>query len=177
MQNRRTDLAMEAGEAAPSLAGISSEERVRDGFHVTTVRVADSEAANALNKPVGNYVTLDLQKLIRRESDAFSLAAYALAGELSELVCLAERDTVLIVGLGNRAITPDAVGPETIRNVMVTSHLKARPGFSSFRSVCALETGVLGTTGIESARIIKAVTESVRHDCVLVVHALASRRL
>lgn len=178
MNHFRTDLAMEAGETVTAPTGLSCSERVRDGFHVTTVRVTDDSAAESLGKPVGTYVTLELGKLIRRESDAFSLAAYALAAELSELLQLQDGERVLVVGLGNRAITSDAVGPETVKHVLVTSHLADNSaGLPVFRPVSALETGVLGTTGIESAQIISAVAKSVRPDCVIVADALASRRL
>ena len=179
MQKRRTDLALEAGEAIDTLTGVSKVERVRDGFPITTVRITDHSGAMALGKPIGTYTTLELGKLVRRESDAFSLAAYALADELSELLDLAEHDSVLVVGLGNRAITPDAIGPETVRNILVTNHLiqHLHESFSHLRPVCVLEAGVLGTTGIESAQLTHAVAGSVRPDRVIVVDALASRRM
>ena len=179
MQNRRTDLAVEAGEATQAITGVASERRIRDGFPITTVKVTTDSAATTLGKPVGTYVTLELGKLARRESGAFSLAAYALADELSTLLDAHAGATALVVGLGNRAITPDAIGPETVRNVIVTNHLTgyASGSFSPFRPVCVLEAGVLGTTGIESAQIIKAVCGSVCPDRVVVVDALTSRRL
>ena len=179
MHNRRTDLAVGADEAVESSAGISSETRIRDGFPITTVRVTNNIAAKALGKPVGTYVTLDLAGLVRRENDAFALAAYALADELAELLIPDADDTVLVAGLGNRAITPDSIGSETLRNVIVTNHLTQNipESFSPFRPVCVLEAGVPGTTGIESARLIQAVTDSLCPDRVIVVDALASRRL
>lgn len=186
MIQRRTDLAVEAreiwtegAEHSESLAGVIAGEDTRDGFNVTTVKITNEQGAKALGKPVGTYVTLELDKFIRREDDAFSLGAYALAAELQMLLQIGEKDTVLVVGLGNKAITADAIGPETIKNTMVTNHLVdyVPEHFAGFRPVCALESGVLGTTGIESSHIIKAVADMVKPDRVIVIDALASRRL
>ena len=177
MQNRRTDLAVESTEIIKATTGITSEKYTRNGFPVTAVCVTDSRTARELGKPVGTYVTLELSKLKRRDSDAFSLAAYALSEELSDLLCLRDNDSVLVVGLGNRAVSPDAIGPETIKNILVTNHLPSSNSFSRLRRVCALEAGVVGTTGIESARLVHAVTGNVTPDRVIVVDALASRRL
>ncbi|MDR0839135.1 MAG: GPR endopeptidase [Oscillospiraceae bacterium] len=181
---RRTDLAVEAREiwnegGAGALPGVESRETERDGFNVTTVRITSDEGARALGKPVGTYVTLELDKFIRREDDAFTLGVRALASELEKLLRVGDGDSVLVVGLGNKAITADAIGPETVRNTMVTSHLVERlpEQFGGFRAVYALESGVLGTTGIESARVIRAVAGAVRPDRVIVIDALASRRL
>jgi spore protease len=186
MLNRRTDLAVEARELwsqdasrAGELAGVASHEKLRDGFAVTTVRITDQEGADALGKPVGTYITLELDKFIHREDDAFSLGAHALAAELRALLGAKPGESVLVVGLGNRAITADAIGPETVKNTMVTSHLVDRlpDDFATFRKVFALEAGVLGTTGMESALIVRAITDRVKPDRVIAVDALASRSL
>ena len=177
MQNRRTDLAVEAGEACTATAGITCEKNSRDGFPVTTVLVQSQSAARELGKPVGTYVTMELGRLKRREQDAFLSAAYALADELSELLRLRENESVLVVGLGNRAISPDAIGPETMKNVLVTNHLPQSSDFTRLRRVCLLEAGAAGTTGIESALLVRAVTGSIKPDRVIAVDALASRRL
>jgi spore protease len=185
MFQRRTDLAAEAmelwneGAGAGALPGVVSREETRRGFCVSTVEIINGEGAAALGKPAGKYVTVEIDGLIRREDGAFSRAAETLADELEALLGLGGGGSVLVAGLGNRAITPDAIGPETVRNTMVTSHLvRGLPGgFGGLRPVYALEPGVLGTTGIESARILRAVAEAVRPVRVIVVDALASRRL
>ncbi len=102
-----------------------------------------------------------------------------LGTEISELLKLEDNDSVLVVGLGNEAITPDAIGPQTAKNTMVTRHLveKMPEEFGSMRRVSVLMSGVLGTTGIESADFIKAVVEKLKPDQVIVVDALASRKL
>ena len=179
MLKRRTDLALEAAQLwqesageAGTLPGVESEEATREGYPVTTVRIRDEAGARALGKPVGTYVTLELDGLARREGDAFGRAARALAAELGALLGLAPGAPALVVGLGNRAITPDNIGPKAADQTMVTRHLVERvpEHFGSFRPVAALATGVLGTTGMESGEVVRAV-------CVIAVDALASRSL
>jgi spore protease len=178
--SRRTDLAVEArelwregAERTTELSGVTAHEATRFGFDVTTVRITDEDGAAELGKPCGTYVTVELDKLLRRDGDAFRLGVYALADEIEALLRLGEEESVLVVGLGNRALTADAIGPEIVRNVMVTGAFPMETG--PFRSVFALEAGVLGTTGIESARVIRAVVGEVRPDRVIVADALATR--
>lgn len=182
----RTDLALEAaqlwresaGEAA-ELPGVESAEELREGYPVTTVRILDGRGEQALGKPAGTYITLELDGLARRESDAFGRAARALAAELAPLLPRDPRAPALVVGLGNRAITPDNIGPAAADHTMVTRHLveKVPEHFGSFRPVAALAAGVLGTTGVESGELVRAVTEKIRPACVIAVDALASRSL
>ncbi len=183
---RRTDLAMEAktlweesAEKETRLEGVEARDTEREGYKVTTVRILNERGAAALEKPVGNYVTLLLDGLARREEDAFGRAARALGGELRALLKLPDGASALVVGLGNRAITPDAVGPKAAEHTMVTRHLVERvpEHFGSFRPVAALAAGVLGTTGMESGELVQAVVAKLRPDCVLAVDALASRSL
>jgi len=184
MYSKRTDLAVEARELwresageTGDLPGVSAEEREREGFPVTEVRILDGEGAKKLEKPVGTYVTLELGAYLDREEDSFSRCARALSEELSALLSLRGGETVLVAGLGNDAITPDAVGPRAMRQTIATRHLvRQMPDrFGAFRSVSVLETGVLAATGVESAELIRAVTEKLRPGRVIVVDALASR--
>ena len=186
MLKRRTDLALEAAQLwqesageAGTLPGVESEEATREGYPVTTVRIRDEAGARALGKPVGTYVTLELDGLARREEDAFGRAARALAAELGALLGLEPGAPALVVGLGNRAITPDNIGPKAADQTMVTRHLVERvpEHFGSFRPVAALAAGVLGTTGMESGEVVRAVAEQIKPACVVAVDALASRSL
>ncbi len=182
MLKRRTDLAVEARELrgeAQALGGVESVERQREGYQVTAVRITDAAGAMALGKPVGTYVTLELEGLKRREPDAFGRAARALAAELGELMGLSEAESVLVVGLGNRAVTPDAVGPLAVGHTLVTRHLVEQlpEQFGAFRPVCALAAGVLGNTGVESGELVAALCRRLRPDAVIAVDALASRSL
>ena len=184
MEKRRTDLAVEAAQlwregGAGELRGVEQEESTREGYPVTTVRIVDEEGARAIGKPVGTYVTITLDGLARREEDAFGRAARAVAAELAALLKLPEGAPALVVGLGNRAITPDNIGPAAADHTMVTRHLveQVPEHFGSFRPVAALAAGVLGTTGVESGELVKAVTEKICPSCVIAVDALASRSL
>ena len=179
MLERRTDLALEARELLGEkgeLPGIRSQEAEAEGFPLTTVEVTDEEGARVLGKPVGTYHTLDLTGLERREEGAFPRAVKALAGLLAPLL---PRGETLVVGLGNRAITPDAIGPQAADRTLVTRHLVSMSPehFGSFRPVAALAAGVLGTTGVESGEIVRAVADKIGVMAVIAVDALAARRV
>ena len=180
----RTDLALEAealwregNRAAQSPEGVCAESVRRGSFTVTTVEVLDARGEAALGKPRGKYVTVELDALIRREENAFPEACALLSESLRGLLPLAPGAACLVVGLGNRAITPDAVGPDAVDCVMVTRHLTEQlpEDFGGFRPVSAVCSGVLGTTGIESSALVRAVVESVRPAAVVAIDALASR--
>lgn len=186
MNRKRTDLALEAHELwresaqeETQLPGVMAREYDRNGCMVTQVRILNEEGAETLGKPVGRYVTVELTGFARREQDVFKRAAQTVADELSEMLQLGEQDTVLIAGLGNRAITPDAVGPLACESVMVTRHLVERlpDAFGHMRPVAAITPGVLGTTGMESAEIIRGVIGKAQPQAVVMVDALASRKL
>lgn len=182
----RTDLAVEAeplfrAERPLSSAppGVRAYEKSRGGFTVSTVEVLDHRGETAIGKPKGRYVTVELDALIRREENAFAEACKLLAGELRQLLQLPVSSNILVAGLGNRDITPDAIGPIAVDHLMVTRHLReAVPEhFGAFRPVCALCSGVLGTTGIESSQIIAAVSHRVKPAAVIAIDALASRSI
>ena len=128
---------------------------------------------------MGTYVTLELSAAQQRERGGFRRAAEVLGKQLRNLLPLKKEQSVLVAGLGNRAVTPDAIGPRALDHLVVTRHLvEQMPSFfSDFRSVSAISPGVLGITGLESAEVIGGVAEKSRPDCLIVVDALASRSL
>ena len=176
----RTDLAMEADALRPGGAppeGVRAARERRGSFFVTTVEVLSAQGEAALGKPVGTYVTLELDAFLHREEHSFSEAAELLGTELRSMLNFGQAASFLVVGLGNRDITPDAVGPETVDCVMVTRHLTERmpKDFAAFRPVSAICSGVLGTTGIESGELVRAVAARMHPSAVIAVDALASR--
>lgn len=186
MLRQRTDLAAEARELwqeradkTTQLDGVAAQTETLHGCQVETLRILDRRGVEALGKPCGTYVTITLGPLMDRQEDAFSRCAALLAAQLRTLLRLHEGDSVLVAGLGNASITPDELGPAVIRHILPTRHLvETLPEqFGSFRRVSALETGVLGTTGVESAELISAVAQRIRPDAVIAVDALASRRM
>lgn len=161
-----------------ALPGVEEDVSTRRGFEVVTVDVRSEEAARALGKPQGRYVTVELGRFLRREDDAFADGVQVLAEVLRDLLGQVS-GPVLVVGLGNPAITPDAVGHLTVKNTLITRHLKDRSprDFRGFGSVAALEPGVLGTTGVESVDTVGALVRQIRPEAVIAVDALASRSM
>lgn len=176
----RTDLAAEAhtlwrenSGLTTKLSGVRAWDQMAEGFPVNRVEILDEEGERALGKPRGLYLTLDLSGYWRREADSFPRAVAAIASLLESL--LPEEGPVLAAGLGNAAMTPDALGPQTITHLLVTRHLgKVLP---MLRPVSALAAGVLGTTGIEVAEWVRGVSEHVKPAAVVLVDALAARDL
>ncbi len=179
--NVRTDLASEVVQRPEnaSLAGLELNEERICGCRVTAVKINGGEASKVLCKPVGNYLTLELDEYIRRRENSFSDAANALSLLMRRFAEIQNAQSFLVACLGNRAITPDAVGPEVSDSLIVTRHLKQSlpQEFAALSSVAVLRTGVLGTTGIESAQSLKALCGLVQPDCVIAVDALASGEL
>ena len=177
----RTDLASEAHrlwrqseKSCRELPGVKLREMHMEGLPVTAVEILDSRGVEALEKPVGKYFTLELEKRFDRGSPGFPAAARALSRLIRQ--CLPDSyERVLVAALGNPDITPDALGPLCASHVIVTRHLKqALPeDFCAFREVSLCRTGVLGTTGMESAAQIHSLCQRFRPDCVIAVDALA----
>ena len=178
----RTDLAVEAIEnhkTAAALPHVRQSDRTLEGFAVHEVRILSEDAAREIGKPQGRYLTLELDALICREEDAFPRACKALSTLLRELLPHPNDGPVLIAGLGNRMITPDAIGPQTADHVIATRHLIAQSPdiFADWRPVSALAPGVLGQTGVETGEVICGVLDRVRPAAVIAVDALAAGRL
>lgn len=179
--NFRTDLALERHESINegSVKGISFEEKELDGIRLSHIRVLDSDGEKAIGKRKGSYVTAELPSS-EQSADKTEKWSSILAEEIRMLLPEGDK-TVLVAGLGNREITPDALGPECISLLLATRHIKNEikdnTVFSSFRSVAGIEPGVLGNTGIETAEILKAVTDRINPCAVIVIDALASRSL
>ena len=178
----RTDLAVEAIEnhkSAAALPHARQSDRMLEGFAIHEVRILSEDAAREIGKPQGRYLTLELDALIRREEDAFPRACKALSTLLRELLPRPNDGPVLIAGLGNRMITPDAIGPQTADHVIATRHLIAQSPdiFADWRPVSALAPGVLGQTGVETGEVICGVLDRVRPAAVIAVDALAAGRL
>ena len=181
---KRTDLALEARElwqesagTATKLAGVKAVEKKVQGYSVTRIDILDRRGEAALGKPVGSYRTLDLSAFWQRSEGFFDRAVRAVGQQLRELI--PESGSVLVAGLGNAAMTPDAVGPLAADSVLITRHLiAAMPRqFSGFRPVAVLRTGVLGATGVESAEAVRGLAAQIHPALIIAVDALASRRM
>lgn len=179
----RTDLAAEAHArlrlSENDLHGVSLERSECHKIPISELRIIDAIGSESLGKPVGTYYTVELDSVAARCENAFENAALAISELLQRFDCVKNANSLLIACLGNRAVTPDAIGPATADRLLVTRHLKSSlpDEFAAFRSVSVWRTGVLGTTGVESLRSLKAICDAVSPDCVIAVDALASAEL
>lgn len=177
----RTDLAMEAAAGyGKKLKGVRvREQQEGENIKITRVEIMDDEGEKALGKPQGNYITIDAPKLRERDAEYEEQVTGLLARELGLLLGpLGNRDTVLIVGLGNRAITPDALGPEVVEGITVSRHVTEylpEQVDERVKPVCAIAPGVLGVTGIETGEVVRGLVEKIRPRVVIAIDALASR--
>lgn len=184
MRITRTDLALEGveqlrqGGDISRLDGVCAAEYTRHGYGVTDVRVATKQAAEAVGKPEGRYVTIDLRPYFRREEGFFARAARCLASELRTLLPGVGEDwPVLVAGLGNRGMTADAVGPLALERLLVTRHMvRSLPRqFRGFTPVSALAPGVLAATGMEALELLRGAVQATGCAAVIAVDALAAR--
>ena len=179
----RTDLAVETAEELSSSrdifspgTGVTRTESLHCGCPVTRIRVATDAGASLLGRPPGAYVTVDLRPLLSRQEPLLPRAAACLSRELRALLPPGE-GTALVVGLGNSAMTPDAVGTAALEHLLVTRHLlQAMPRqFAGLRPVASLRPGVLSATGVETLELIRGAAAHIRPAVVIVIDALAAR--
>lgn len=179
----RTDLAVETAEELSSSrdifspgTGVTKTESLHCGCPVTRIRVATDAGAALLGRPPGAYVTVDLRPLLSRQEPLLPRAAACLSRELRALLPPGE-GTALVVGLGNSAMTPDAVGTAALEHLLVTRHLlQAMPRqFAGLRPVASLRPGVLSATGVETLELIRGAAAHIRPAVVIVIDALAAR--
>lgn len=182
----RTDLAVEQRELVrgsvaetTELPGVRAVEENRHGFKVTTVDILDEQGSSSLCKPIGKYVTIDLEALLHRTENSFSESATLLSEIIREMLGGDISGSTLVAGLGNASMTPDAIGPLAVDSIVATRHLKQQmpKDFERFSDVSAIRPGVLGSTGIESAQLLSSVCGAVSPSRVIAVDALASSSL
>ncbi len=182
----RTDLAIEAREIVQeqdekesSLDGIEVTEDQGAEYKLTRVHITTKKGSHTMGKPVGTYVTIEAQKLKENDVECHERLIGVLAKELAELANLKRHDTVLVIGLGNWNITPDALGPKVVSKVLVTRHLQeALPDtiMETVRPVAAISPGVMGITGMETGEIVKGIVDRLRPKLLIAIDALAARK-
>lgn len=174
MSIQRTDLAVEIFDNDKNNLpkGVTRKLRRSSVCDITEIKVTDEYAAMKTGKPKGSYITIETDRLSAHPRD-FSEQAHNIADELGLL--LPDEKDLLIVGLGNEHITPDALGPRTAAQIIATRHT-ANSGELSYlklNSVSVLSAGVMGQTGIESSEIVYALSEKLNPTCIIVIDALA----
>jgi len=189
-RSTQLDLALEAKELASSthglsdeLPGVHTEIWEEEGIRITRIEVQNEEGSRAIGKLPGHYITIEVPGLRRKDTKLQDRVATCFAQEFERFLdhLKVPKDAkVLIIGLGNWNVTPDALGPLVVENTMVTRHYfelmpdQVHPGY---RQVSAVAPGVLGTTGIETSDIVHALVEKLKPDLVIAVDSLASKAL
>lgn len=185
MYNKRTDLAVEAREMyreekKQEIPGVKVDVSEDSGVKVTRVNIKEEVGARIMNKPIGNYITIEAEGIKTRDRDVYEDVSRTLGEELKRIASVEKDSTTLVVGLGNWNVTPDSLGPEVVSHLMVTRHVfeylpdQVDEGVSP---VCAISPGVLGITGIETGEIIEGIVSRLKPDRVVAIDALASRRM
>ena len=189
MYNFRTDLALERRDiyqkinSLQQIDGIeSTEEQINDNIKVSRVKITNQNGEQAIGKPIGNYITIDVKKLKLATDEDIQKTAETLTNELKKIIDIhvEKEGDILIVGLGNIYVTPDALGPKVINEIDVTRHIKKYlPQYldEGTRTVSAISPGVLGTTGIETVEILKGIVDNIKPKLLIVIDALASRSI
>lgn len=182
----RTDLALEVRESFPEddveIKGVILTEDLdeENKIRISKVVIKDEEGARAMEKPIGTYITIEAPELNNSSEDYHKSVSNYISQNLRELTGKLYKDEILVVGLGNREVTPDALGPQVIDNLFVTRHLIREFG-KEFKeenhlgNVSAISPGVMAQTGMETLEIIKGVIEETNPKLIIVIDALASR--
>ena len=181
----RTDLALEARERFEEdveVRGVALEEvydEQRD-IRVTVVRIQTENGAKAMGKPVGTYITLEAPRLSDPDEDYHREVSGKLAGYLQKLLDVREEKSILVVGLGNREVTPDALGPEAVSQLRITRHVVREYGKAAFgrdrvHRISAIVPGVMAQTGMETLEVVRGIVAETKPDQLVVIDALAAR--
>ncbi len=175
----RTDLALEAKEAVKeNINGVDIETDFSEKMKITRMKIKTQQAANSLGKERGTYITCEF-KALTEDFTAADKRLLKIGEQLRAL--LPEKGNILVVGIGNHNITPDALGPKAASKVLATRHILGQVssslGLDSLRSVCVISPGVLGQTGFEVGELIEGLVKSANISAVIAIDALASRKL
>lgn len=184
MKNIRTDLALEANEMHREqkkfdIEGVKVIERIEEGVKITTVKVLNEIAEKTLGKSKGDYITIDIPEFTVYDGKLMESVSNVFGKFLKDMLKVKNDDLVLVVGLGNKSVTPDALGPKVVEKLMITRHLRdVMPDVidDSIVSVSAIAPGVLGITGIETLEIIKSLVDKIKPQLVICIDALAARK-
>ncbi len=189
MYNFRTDLALERKDVYQKINKLneidgikSAEDEIDKNIKVSRVYVLNENGEQAIGKPKGTYITIDVKNLKIAGEDEIQKTSEVVTNELKNMIDqhTQKQGEILVVGLGNIYVTPDALGPKVINEIDVTRHIiKYLPQYveEGTRSVSAISPGVLGTTGIETVEILKGIVDNVKPKLLIVIDALASRSI
>ena len=183
LASERRDLYKKANNIENEIDGIEAEEeQISNNIKITRVKILNENGEKAIGKVKGNYVTIDSKNMKYMGEDDIQSASEVLSEELKKMIdeFVSKEEEILVVGLGNVYVTPDALGPKVINEIDITRHLlKYVPQYldKNTRPVSAISPGVLGTTGIETAEILKGIVDNIEPKLVIVIDSLASRSM
>lgn len=181
----RTDLALEVKESIErdnvEVKGVIFEEEYnkKSEVKITRVKIISEEGVRAMGKPKGSYITLEAVNMSEPDEDYHREISIEIAGQLKEMFSKKNPPaSFLIVGLGNREVTPDALGPEVLGNICITRHLIRE--FENLKEentnqVSGIAPGVMAQTGMETLEILKGIIKETKPDLLIVIDALAAR--
>ncbi|MFA9378578.1 MAG: GPR endopeptidase [Lachnotalea sp.] len=182
----RTDLAVEAKESFEEdnveIRGVIIDEKYKEDkdIKITRVIIETKNGAKAMGKPMGTYITLEAPNMIVPDEDYHREISKELAEQIKSLIPLDDEISILIVGLGNRQVTPDSLGPNVVENLLITRHVVKEYGKAAFNKskvnlISGIVPGVMAQTGMETLEIVKGVVNETKPDYVIAIDALAAR--
>ena len=176
----RTDLALEDTETIKDTPdGVCISTEVVESLKITRIKIANASAEKAIGKPKGTYITAEVPRFTA--SPGLDRRTASLISKELDLLLPQKRDLILVAGLGNTDITPDALGPLVCEKILATRHISKdlahTLGLSDLKSVAVISPGVLGKTGIETREIILSTVKSISPSAVIIIDALAARNL
>ena len=182
----RTDLALEARESftgnEEDISGITVEETYQEEreIKITRVVIKNKVAAEVIKKPIGTYITLEAANMDKEDEEYHRGISKELSKHILDLLPIKSRKAILIVGLGNRDVTPDALGPNVVGNLYVTRHLIKEFGYEAFKidnvsGISSIIPGVMAQTGMETSEIVRGIVMETKPTAIIAIDALAAR--
>lgn len=182
MAVERRDLYKNANKLEDEIRGVECEEEKIDDINITRVKITNSEGEQALQRRIGNYITIDIKKIHNITEDKENQIIKTFSKELKAIIDkhIKPNEEILIVGLGNSFSTPDSLGAKVVQNIEITRHIKIYLPNAidrNTRSVSAITPGVLGTTGIETVEIVRGIVDNIKPKLVIAIDSLCSKNI
>lgn len=182
MAVERRDLYKKANKLENEINGIECEEEKIEDINITRVKITNREGELALDKKMGNYITIDIKKINNITTEKEQKIIDTFSKELSEIIDkhINKNEEILVVGLGNLYATPDSLGSKVVQNIEITRHIKIYLPDAidkNTRSISAISPGVLGTTGIETVEIVRGIVDNIKPKLVIAIDSLCSKNI
>ncbi len=182
MAIERRDLYKNANKIEDEISGIECEEEKIEDITITRVKITNEEGENALQKKIGNYITIDTKKIHNIPEEKENKIIDIFSNELKKIIDkhIDKSGEILVVGLGNLYATPDSLGSKVVENVEITRHVKLYLPDAidkNVRSISAFTPGVLGITGLETLEVVKGIVDNIKPKMVIAIDSLCSKNI